>query len=59
MISEKGEILLISFRPIKNPKENITTESDLGPAYCTAIYSFILLVDRGNLKYASGSSRRK
>ena len=47
-----------SFKPIKNPKEpSINTETDLGPAYCTAIYSFILLVDRGNLKYGSGCSR--
>jgi hypothetical protein len=48
-----------SFKSIINPKEGIKVESNLGPAYCTAIYSFILLVDRGSLKYGSGCSRVK
>ncbi len=48
-----------SFKSIINPKEGIKVESNLGPAYCTAIYSLILLLDRGNLKYGSGCSRGK
>lgn len=48
-----------SFKMIKNPKENIMFEEDLGPGYTTSIYSFILLVDRGNLKYTSGCARGK
>lgn len=48
-----------SFRSIVNPKEGIKFEKSMGPAFCTAIYSFILLVDQGNLKYGSGCSRGK
>lgn len=49
-----------SFRPIRNPKEPTRKwEAMMGPAFCTAVYSFVLLVDLGNLKYASGCSRGK
>lgn len=47
-----------SFKPIGHPKE-IRFDKSLGPALRTAIYTFILLVDLGNLKYCSGCSRGK
>ncbi len=46
-----------SFHPIKHPKEDIKAEHNMGPAYCTGIYSFVLLVDRGGLKFTSGCYR--
>lgn len=48
-----------SIKMIRNPKENIRFEENLGLAYTSGIYSLILLLDRSNLKYLSGFSRAK
>ena len=47
-----------SFRWIKNPRENIKTEDQLGPVFCTSIYLICLTIDRGHLRFLSGKYAR-
>jgi len=47
-----------SFRWIKNPRENIRTEDQLGPVFCTSIYLICLTIDKGHLRFLSGKYAR-
>jgi len=47
-----------SFRWIRNPRENIKVEDQLGPVFCTSIYLICLTIDKGHLRFLSGKYAR-